>query len=900
MRPSVVAIVVSVGMSACGMDPSSSDSVEAVALSACPAELPPAPRGLNPDAIAMVDVNGARDSNSRHSVAAMRTTPDGRIGMNVKVANNNTQLEWFLLHPEQTTGSHDGAMAPQRIVLNLRTADITFAAAPGQTVPTSSTIAIRSIALCNSHAAPRNKAGRDVYALAAIGFTGNSPDRPAQTFLLTATATVSSPKRATASMAISNVRIRRGYDVNVMTLLEPMLTDDGQLLVGRIGNSLLPGYGAPNATYDIVYGYNAHADGFCSDAGFDAFFTDDAQPFAPILKASQDVAVSARYGFASRAWRDAINQPLLAPATPDAAMPNLSGSYPWIDRNGRNLFYYALNSVNTPNGISANSRWPYQCLPGQAPGVCDSEMVDRTRGLSVVGAWTNGKTVLLDGRINNVDVGVGFSPDRQKLVELYQGGVAVRFASGRQNDDRYVGTTTSNMTFVDSIESTHNGYRAWQPTFPREVVWRMSRGHIDDEVAFDDYIDPNVMLYAPMNGVVDPQQALYFDGYAEAEPPVCQATANRYRGGNQVRVQNAATRPPAMGPSPSAGIIVSRADAVTAARIEPAALGGVVGRGLFVPANAALVFPLDNTSTDGCAGACTDSDSRSKGWYASVFLDLPAASAPLLALQIVDRWELEITSATQLTVRVPSDRTGAVLKRKFATPPLLNRWVHVGLLWQPATAKLTVFVDGNPVDTLGLNEAQDAMAATWSSSLQVLAPVTQGMWIDELKVVLNADHFATNLELPCNHALGSMYADSNGALTCIQTWLGASAAGKTSHRGWYLGTQKLAGEALVSVVKHNAPRPNFSSNAFCSSCHPATGKDPERSRALGADALRRTSQLAADDPRRMPMAPPRWVTGNFAAGMYDGGMGTPPWPSADQACATDECNTDREFLFPAK
>src|SRR5262249_24870537 len=78
--------------------------------------LPPPPRRLvdDPDAVAMVDANGARrvsrvfNASTVNAVPSMRTSRDGRLGVGVKVgddkdagvANNDVQL--FLLRPEST------------------------------------------------------------------------------------------------------------------------------------------------------------------------------------------------------------------------------------------------------------------------------------------------------------------------------------------------------------------------------------------------------------------------------------------------------------------------------------------------------------------------------------------------------------------------------------------------------------------------------------------------------------------------------------------------------------------------------------------------------------------------------------------------------------------------------
>jgi hypothetical protein len=861
--------------------------------------LPPPPRNLrlDPDAVAMVDASGARrtspvfNASTVNAVPSMRTSSDGRLGVGVKVgtdevaANNAVQL--FLLRPESTVTTGVG-MDPVGYTIQL--SSVPKPRWTSTRFPPGVRGAMRQITMCSS--AITSTGSTDIYDLTLLGIMDDENGKSAQTYLMSVTVNVGNAKQPSATLAKVTVNeVHRGANFEVPTLLEPMVTDDGKLLVGRLGNVPLAEW-TGSSRYNIVYAYIAS--GLCTNAALDAL---PQMPFKPILNAPFDGEL-AGYGFRARPIRDAAGT--LITTTGGSSTPDLSGSYPWIDRSGRNLFF---TSIASKNQGSAKLRFASSsCVAGST--CFDDEYGDQTRGVAMVGSWTNGKIVLLDGPINNIDFGAGVTGAGapralQQMIPLYAGTPPVRFASGRENGVTTLGPTVDNMTIIDALENLPNGTATWVPRTRREVVWKVSRGHISDEVAFDDFVDPNVFLYAPMNAVIDNARGRYYDGYDQTDPQ-CQSGTGDYVGAAQVRLQNAATRPSGMGQLPAFGTI---SDPTNSVRVEPAALGGIHGRGLYLPAGAALSFPLDNPAT-GCTpvDACTDASSRTNSWYLGQFVDT-GTTTPFTLWSISGRFSVGLSS-TEVTI---TPQGGQPIR--VARNGMMKRWTHLAVLYSaasnrstPGDSKLHVYLDGELLDSVLVPAASRPLFnPDWSAStLSVSAPPTgsTGIWVDELKIVLNAEGMTANHELTCNHAMGSIYATASRE-RCVPYYDGSTPSG-TSKRSDYIGMTTNG----VSNLHYNAPRPpSFASNAFCMTCHVdggPGGTDVKRPLALRDQALAFRQappfDMAKTDPRRQPMLPPRWLTGNVPAGFYGAGL-----PGSARNCPTDvadDCNVDTYLLPP--
>src|SRR5690606_7834984 len=126
----------------------------------------------------------------------------------------------------------------------------------------------------------------------------------------------------------------------------------------------------------------------------------------------------APYGFARFQLRDYKGDLI-----PDHA--EVGGAYPWIDRNGNNLFITAGSaSLYYQNAaLAIQPRYPVLGLlnPGAGsphPPANLTEIraigdIGGRSGVTVMGLWTQGKMVTLDSRINNSDPALlGFADQR--------------------------------------------------------------------------------------------------------------------------------------------------------------------------------------------------------------------------------------------------------------------------------------------------------------------------------------------------------------------------------------------------------------------------------------------------------------------------------------------------------
>jgi hypothetical protein len=84
-------------------------------------------------------------------------------------------------------------------------------------------------------------------------------------------------------------------------------------------------------------------------------------------------------------------------------------TYPWIDRKGNNLFFLTGGSRLYSHNTKGSERYPSRCIK-EAQNCWESpfkpEHPDAVRGVSFLGSWSHGKTIVLDGLINNSDYGL--------------------------------------------------------------------------------------------------------------------------------------------------------------------------------------------------------------------------------------------------------------------------------------------------------------------------------------------------------------------------------------------------------------------------------------------------------------------------------------------------------------
>ncbi len=383
-------------------------------------------------------------------------------------------------------------------------------------------------------------------------------------------------------------------------LFEPSLTGDGRLLVLNVG-----GFG-------LAYSYNAlgacRADGFTdlkhvSEIPWD----EDINTRYPI--GMNQVGPGANTCGTSRYFRDTKGRDI-------HWREPIPGAYGWIDREGRNLFFAAVNEAR--DGWKAASQ--SDCLPGSLYwGWCNAQAnflnpdIDPGKGVAALGAWTQGKMVVLDNGLNMSDFGnhlnYGLQRDAFQMA-LYQDDPAT------PADEADLTIRPRGTRALLSPENQYHTYDALSPVLPFDVVWSFaSDTQRNAEVAFDDYLQNDALVVAHMNApleIDDKQRWFPEDGFVPTNPAAyvryVSAPADRagYYFARTPRLQNAATSdeffaPDAVHP-PSALLLRG------GARVEPMGEGGVLGKGVYLDGN--------NDFVDVGGIYTTDDD-----WYHGLWLD---------------------------------------------------------------------------------------------------------------------------------------------------------------------------------------------------------------------------------------------------------------------------------------
>ncbi|MBK7973329.1 MAG: hypothetical protein IPK07_08630 [Deltaproteobacteria bacterium] len=856
----------------------------ALALAGCPSTDRPEPPAIARD-VALVD-DAAEYTHPQ--VPGHRTTMDGRVA--VRVQGGPRTISFWLFVPEKLGQPILSGPPGPEILAEASPLEVPLPAGmlPGVTTVGHHAICDPTGEFPGPGERPNPYACGDAQAHDCYDFTIVSTT--SQSFLgiqfwgTPVHVEVAAPKTRDARLA----RVELGEPVAgaVVPLstewTEPAITQDGRLLTGRFG-------GAPRAWTNPVTGETLVR---FYDLGY-SVLSPDAAPcdvrgwtqFNPMSHAPFDPAMVGTYGLAAYPFRDSEGAPI-----PDGE--DMGGSYPWVDREGTNVFM-----TGVPGRLSETSQtlFPHECWwPG-----CERypEPVDWDRGFLVAGLWTHGKLVHLDGLINNSDWAVGVAAATHQRVKLYRdaGGadVAVRFGAGRASgaeggaDSPSPRGYSGNANILDSLQNLPNHHFDATPITPRDVVWIMGTGVGTDEIAFDDYVDPNAFIVSNMQGSVTQHRnergetlgvPHYWNGQVRTllvpirlPPDVLILVPDL---AEEVHVQNAAT---------SLGWQVPPFGRVAAGsgRIEPVALGGIEGNGSWLDGTDGIVYPVPAHSRSildvpWYVGLFVDA--RANGGDARVLVTFPDGSA--LRLAGTERLEYVAGGAVVHTVQVPAREVG-------------ERWLHLGLGLAAGNRVVTLLVDGFAFDRF---ESSSPLFTVGEGELVVGAagPGVAGFrgWVDDFKVLAHD----VNPEVACNHAEGTLLGLRGNA-----RWESIAAR----YPGWAHGeTAALVGEGsdarfacfhdyardfgahvanlpegTVSErrrinfpegpLRAGAPRPDSSRNPFCLTCHTPHGQGGLSEAALAYDA----ATLAEDDPRRQPMQPPRRVFGNVPAGWIAPGPG---------------------------
>jgi len=812
-------------------------------------------------------------------VPGHRTTMDGRVGVRVQggtdeVPRLNEHLSFFLFAPERLTAPLMTGPAGPELLADPTPFDVPFPPALDPAI-----YRLGHHAICdpttpfptpgerpNPYVCGPDDA-HDCYDLTIVSTT--SITLGAQLWGTPVTVEVSQPK--TAQARIVDVALGEPVAGHYLPLspewTEPSITIDGRLMTGRMGR-VPRDWSHPETgdvftrPYDLAYSLLPDDAAPCDVTGW----TD----FHPMSHAPYDPRMVGRYGLASYPFRDTEGNLI-----PDGE--DMGGTYPWVDREGANLF---MTGVHGRLSEQSESDYPRRCVHEGCDDI--NEPIDFDRGFMVAGAWTHGKLVHLDAAINHIDWAVGVHPDSHWLVDLYRDEagqpVPVRVGAGRfLSEFRDVGATypdgyTHNANVLDSPQHLLNAHELAKPITPRDVVWVMSSGVATAEVAFDDLLDPHALVVANMQASIT--QLYDDDGQSTGIPDHHNGQVRELGGGlgllatyelvpgatRDIHLQNGATS--LVWEVPPYGVV----DAGTG-RVEPVALGGVEGRGFWLTGSNRITFAMPDqpaaNEVDGYVGLFVDA--RAGAGEARELLTFPDGTSLVLAAEAV-----------------AYVREGEV--HHEASLPTSDGWRHLAWRLTDGHRSVQLLVDGLAYDEVSFDQPW----LSFSGGELVVGRTTEqptGVrgWIDQLLVLAHDP----GPEVACNHAGGTLLAvddapDLVDRATAWPAWAHeavAQAAGlpgsavlchtdlSTDHgidvHRPPTGAVPLR-EALTfpeGPLRAGSPRPDSSDNGFCLSCHTADGRD-----GLGLDALAYDDGLTVEhDPRRQPNQPPRRVFGHIPA-----------------------------------
>lgn len=846
-----------------------------------------------------------------------RTSFDGRVGVRVM---RGAQVDFFLLGPETLETHILNETRGIKGVLDNATLSVT---------DFNMTDDFRGRTLCQKSTAPRVCGVDDCYDLTLIG---NTPiDGLAYFVSHDLTVRVSDPKTATAKI-VEVTPVPGSYVQSVVggafsgdSLVEPNVTQDGQLFLWKA--SALPNewqFTSPvtrrNTRYPagsrpVLYFYNDDPNKPCDITQW--------QTPKPLSHAPFDPAINNKYGFARYQFRDAQGYNI-------RDGEQIRGSqYPWLSQRGEMLLLELGGEMlfYSDDGETIRSRYPVSCGDPDSTNNCELGRLNNTslsvqnrierfekrknvnRAVMAVGLWTHGKFVELDNMLNYMDYAPNGQDHQQLKISLYEpnlnNGNAVK-ATGNVlignnkplprensvNEGAQIGSPVNQFNFNVHIA----------PATPRDIVWQVSKGNgATVEVAFDDYIDPNVLINAPMNASsnnrkysnLDPlrEMHVFFNGFKRT---------GFYTGEgfvDPIFFQNAATaddKTRARGDNtlaPFSFRLPRYGRGLGNIRVEPVALGGVRGKGAWLDGSSRILFDVPAQASDWAANP----------WHYSIFVD-PRVGG--------HRHLFTTPSGASVTFRPNQNFVryygpGGGMLREIKLPNNVlfrENWVHIAV--QTGANRTRLLVNGVVVDDWKNNGSIfRLLASDLPGAFQVggKSGAINGLvgWVDDFKVI-RLGFSASTVELLCNHARGTLVGLddnyngplSNMALTAgdksfdfINEALASHSHLKRSRYACFVDYQNINGALLVNIpentvslrealtqskaLRANLERPDESENEFCLTCHV-----DNHSATLDVDsALRiRPGVLAIDDGRRQPRQPMPWIFGVIPPDLFHLGV----------------------------
>lgn len=809
---------------------------------------------------------------------------------------------------------------------------------------------------------------KDCYEVTLIGRFGN-PDE-SEVYLASVDVRIDIEKPKTQNAKISHVEIfehtyRIGPMLPLAKMAEPVVVGDGRLFVARTHDSItLTTNGNRVPRTNIIYSTYPARDinGFPTmqcDVTKWRYSSDDPNENSihPIAHAHYDKRnlMKNRYKFARFPFRDGLGNIINGSgAHPDGNI-DIGGSYPWMDRDAANLFFTAFGGDKEFYNFtsSGNIVRPFYekksgengyFTPNKSSEHSSVEIKNsRTMGISVLGFWTHGKAVLLDGLINNVDFNfriAGRAIDNgainvHRQLELYKSNSQSNrhyevIGAGRErgndvNRDIYHPFLSLNSTYLGSIENRLNYVETMIPVTPRDVVWHFGSSRYSEEIVFDEYMTPFNLIYSDMTAAIGAvsstsKSMTYYDGI-EAGNPI-RATFNNFPAvppTNSLLFQNSSTAQSDFIKVPQYGKPIGNV------RVEPIAKGGIYGKGVWLKPDSGIEYRIPNQTT-------TYHPLTGHPWYVGTFLDVRESYATTATAVEKRLFSLSSGAAVLLGRASTSGNTIAydrvvlkdLIRGRFLGVFWLNdtlklrnsKWYHIGLEFFPARLPelyINGFRVGKITKATGVMDSELYNFFTPSSNSSVYLGSNTSIanngiqgWFDEFRMVARSP----SLEEKCNYARGTLtqvndhsnwlnvanaYSDeshqmvtavtgrTNKKFVCYVRYghVSYSMTKQDSHahlKNIPMGLESVREQALIRsrVLKFNEPRPDYSRNNFCLSCHVpqyASGTTLSQEELDTRALERRDNFTAQNDLRRQPQQPPRWIRGVIPANYF--GIGKP-------------------------
>lgn len=657
------------------------------------------------------------------------------------------------------------------------------------------------------------------------------------------------------------------------SMLEPSTTGDGRMLVMNMGSE------------GVMYGIANDGEPACHATSFTVFKPISCLPADPRARAlGYPIALNAGlHAFEGEdevpAFRDSRGN-WIRPGT------HMSGAYPWVDRAGANLVFAEVKRFR--DGWRAHSQWPH---PDPAnmhrAGNPDQGAGGSGNGTVVLGAWTQGKVVVMDNMGNPTDFTGGRGRTENSavplianswvpytfLMPLYEGGL-LRVRPGSK-------------TSFNSPENRLNHFQALSPVLPFDVVWRMATDvGANASLVFDEYLMNNAFVVAHMNSnhvrAGSTANLVPNDGFVAAHPehglrfrePGEPVPDFRFNG--HPKLQNASTaRPDFYDDGARQGPV--ELSLKGGARVEPVALGGVLGKGVYLDgANDHIDMTFAPPGLD--------------AWFYGIWMDN----------RVRDPREQRVLFQFNDGSTVSVSRRGVLFdtgveggERQLSWPRDLYGYHHFGMrVYTVGAARhIAVTLDGTHLGDVAWPTASgfDLNAGEGNGRFVVGADARaqklpfQG-WLDEFRIYSLPDNALPHGSVPgassthfdefiCNLALGSMVDGGDGprceqlALYGHHDNMDIPRQNARQHRCADKvhrtdGAADCARTTLLDLDQRTldatSPRPDFEDVAFCKTCHldSQTFTPLDITTTLGAGSIPR-----CQDSRRQPMDWPAAIGG---------------------------------------